>query len=117
MDEIANRDPRAEIERLEARIDELQAKIESCRKFQLAARAAIALGGLFLAAGLLGVVSLDALGLTASTAAVLGGIVVAGSNGSTAKEAAGQLAEAAANRAAIIGTMQLRIVGDRATLH
>jgi hypothetical protein len=39
-------DHRSEIVRLEAQIDELEATIESCRKFILAGRIAIAIGAL-----------------------------------------------------------------------
>ena len=50
MDEIAphSASPREEIARLEERIEELDAKIESCRKFAAAARFAMALGGVLL---------------------------------------------------------------------
>ena len=89
MDEIAHADPHVEIERLEARIEELAAKLESCRKFVLAARFAM----------------------------VLGGIVVSGSNASTAKEASAELAMAERDRAAMIGLIELRTVGEQATLH
>jgi hypothetical protein len=50
-------------------------------------------------------------------AALLGGIVVWGSNGSTAKEAEGELAAAEANRKALIGLIDLRVVAERPTLH
>ena len=44
-----NGDPHEEIVRLEEHIEELAAKIESCRKFILASRIAVASGGLLLA--------------------------------------------------------------------
>jgi hypothetical protein len=44
-------------------------------------------------------------------------VVTLGSNNSTAKEAAAQLAEAEAARADLIGSMALRVVGGRDTLH
>jgi hypothetical protein len=113
MDEIAIDvgDPHAEIVRLEARIEELAEKLESCRKFVVAARIAMALGGVLLAAGLLGAFRLDALALTGAITAVLGGVVVSGSNGSTARQAAEQLAAAERDRAALIGLIELRVVG------
>ena len=46
-----------------------------------------------------------------------GAIVTLGSNKSTAKEAAAQLAEAEAERAALIGRIELRVVNNPATLH
>jgi len=117
MDEIAHADPHVEIERLEGHIEELAAKLESCRKFVLAARLAIGLGGAILLAGLFGVVRFDVMNLGAAFAALLGGIVVYGSNASTAKEASAELAMAERDRAAMIGLIELRTVAGEATLH
>ena len=117
MDEVADNDPHAEIERLEACIEELSDKIESCRKFVLAARIAMALGGALLLAGLFGLIRFDVMTLSAAFAALLGGIVVSGSNGSTAKEAAAQLAAAERDRSALIGVIELHAVGERVTRH
>ena len=75
------RDPHDEIERLEARIDALAAKIDNCRKFILAGRIATAAGGIVLAAILFGVIQPDLTWMAAAMAAMLGGIVVWGSNG------------------------------------
>jgi hypothetical protein len=52
-----------------------------------------------------------------AVAAVLGGIVAWGANYSTAKEAAAELAAAEAERAALIETIDLRLVAERPTLH
>ncbi len=110
MDEAADVDPHDQIVRLEARIEQLEAKIESCRKFILIARVAIGLGGVLLLTLMLGVVRFDPLAMTASIAAILCGIVLGGSNSSTAKEAEAELAAAAAQRAALIAALQLRVV-------
>jgi hypothetical protein len=48
--------------------------------------------------------------MAAAVAALLGGIVVWGSNGSTAKDAAKQLATAEADRAALIEKIDLRVI-------
>jgi hypothetical protein len=118
MDDLAEAsDPRVRIERLEQRIEELAAQLQSCRKFALAARVAVATGGVLFLALALGVVRFDALALAAAIAALLGGIVLAGSNRSTAQEAAAQLAAAERERAALIGVIELRTVAERATLH
>lgn len=117
MDEIASPDPRVEIERLEDQIEKLSAKLENCRKFVLASRVAMALGGALLLALVLGLIPFDLTSLTAAFAALLGGIVVGGSNGSTAREAGAELAAAERDRAAMIGLIELRTVGERATLH
>lgn len=110
-------DPHDEIERLEAQIDEIAARLESCRKFVLVGRIALVAGAVLLAAVLLGALTFDPRLLLAAIAAVLGGIVVWGSNSSTAKEAAAELAKAEADRAALIGRLQLRTVTERPTLH
>ena len=55
--------------------------------------------------------------MTTAMAAGLGGIVTLGSNNATAKEAAAQMAEAEAARAALIGEIDLRVVNNPATLH
>jgi hypothetical protein len=114
---INNSDPHDEIVRLEAQIEELAARIESCRKFILAARVAMAGGGIVLAATLTGAIRFDPTTLSLSVAALLGSIVVWGSNGATAKEAAAELAKIEADRAALIGLLNLRLIAERPTLH
>jgi hypothetical protein len=111
--ELDESDPHGDIVRLEAQIDELAARIENCRKFILAARVAMAAGGIVLVAMLLGAIRFDPAVMSLAVAAVLGGIVVSGSNGSTAKEAAKELAAAEAQRAALIGLIDLRLVRDQ----
>src|SRR6476469_1450741 len=110
-------DPREAIARLEAHIEELEAKLESCQKFAAASRFAMALGGVLLVGLVFGVIPFDPLALTGAMAAGLGGVVTLGSNNSTAKEAAAQLARAEAQRAALIGAIELRVIESPATLH
>lgn len=110
-------DPHGEIERLEAQIDELAARLESCRKFILIARIAVVAGALLLAAVLLGILSFDARLLLIAITALLGGIVLWGSNRSTAEEAVQELAAAEVERASLIGSIALRVVTERPTLH
>jgi hypothetical protein len=110
-------DPHEDIVRLEAQIEVLSDKIESCRKFILAARIAVAAGGVLLAALLLGTIRFDLQLMMLAMAALLGGIVAWGSNGATAKEAASELAAAEANRKALIGMIDLRVIAERPTLH
>jgi len=103
-------DPDNEIARLEDRIEQLAAELEKCRKYSLAARAMLIFGGVLLLALVLGVIRFDGLAMAASIAAILGGIVLWGSNSSTAKEATAQLAEAEAERNALIDRIELREV-------
>jgi len=104
---MSDQDPHDEIERLEQRIEELAAKIEGCRKLGFAGRVAIAAGTVLLLALLAGLLPTDIALMAGGMAALLGGIVLAGSNRSTAQEAAGELVEAEAERAALIETIRL----------
>jgi hypothetical protein len=116
-EDVGEDDPHREIERLEAQIDAMAARLESCRKFILVARIAVVAGAVLLAAVLLGIVSFDPRLLLAALTALLGGIVLWGSNHSTADEAAQELAAAEAERASLIGSIALRVVTERPTLH
>jgi hypothetical protein len=114
---MSDNDPREEIERLEAQIDELSARLESCRKFILAGRIAIVVGGVLFAALFLRAVPFDPRLVALAVAAALGGIVAWGANSSTAKEATAELAAVEAERAALIETIDLRLIPERPTLH
>jgi hypoxanthine-guanine phosphoribosyltransferase len=114
--EMNDDDPSEAIERLEARIDELAAKIESCRKFILAGRVAVAGGGVAFIAMLAGAIGFDPSVMSAAGVAMFGGIVAAGSSSSTAKEATQELAEAESKRATLIEQLNLRLVPDCAGL-
>ncbi|AMN39789.1 hypothetical protein [Rhodoplanes sp. Z2-YC6860] len=119
MDQFAPDDsePHSEIARLEQLIEELTLKLETCRKYSGAALAAMGLGAVLLAAGIFGVIALDPVTLLAAAAALMGGIVLAGSNRSTAREIQAQLAEAEEERRGLIGRIQLRVVTERPVLH
>jgi len=111
-------DPRDQIARLEARIERLAESAERCRKIALFAKAAIAAGLALLAAILLGFVRADALSLMLAAILSLGGIVLFGSNNTTAKQTAERIAEAEQRRAELIGGIDLRLVPDeRRLLH
>jgi hypothetical protein len=114
---IHGADPHEEIARLEAQIDELGEKLESCRKFILAGRVAVAAGSIVLIALLLGAIRFDPAVMACAAVGLLGGFVAWGSNLSTANETTGQIAAAEAARAALIGQIQLRVIEGRATLH
>lgn len=99
-------DPHDEIVRLE----ELTQTIESCRKFILASRIVTWGGGIVLFAMLSGVMRFDPGILAAAVAALLGGIVIWGSNRSTAMEAVKDLAVAEADRAALIAVVNPKAI-------
>jgi len=96
---------------VESHIDELAARIESCRI--LAGRIAVMGGGAVLITMLVGAIHFDPSVMALAIAAVLGGIVAAGSNRSTAKEAVHELTTAEAKRKALIEQIDLRLVPDR----
>jgi hypothetical protein len=103
-------DPHEKIGRIEEHIEELAVKLESCRKFILASRVSVAGGGLVLAAMLVGAIRPDLGLMAASVALLLGGIVIWGSNSSTANEAAKEIAAAEMERAALIEQLNPRVV-------
>ena len=107
MNDVSHRD---EIVRLEAEIDNLAATIESCRKFMLVARVAVLGGAAVLVALWIGALQSDPAIMAVAVTAVLGGIVTAGSNHSTAKEAAHELTVAEAKRTELIGQIDLRLI-------
>jgi hypothetical protein len=104
---------REEIRRLEAQIDDAAARIESCRKFILVGRIAVVGGGAVLVALLVGAIQFDPADIAVAVTAVLGGIVAAGSNHSTAKQAMHELTVAEAKRTELIEQIDLRLVANR----
>lgn len=109
-------DRRDEIAGLEARLEALAEQLARCRKFRLAAQAAVAGGAVWLVAVVVGLVSLDPVALMLALAAVIGGIVLYGSNSTTTAECEAETKETEAKRAALIGSLHLRVVSSR-TLH
>jgi hypothetical protein len=110
-------EPHRQIERLEDQIEALTARIESCRKFILASRVAIGGGAVVIVLILIGAIRFDPAVMVGAMAAVIGGIVLFGSNNSTAKEAQAELTAAEASRGALIESMDLQVVAERPTLH
>jgi hypothetical protein len=99
-----------QISRLEAHIDWLAEVLERCRKIALASKVAIAAGGIGMAAMTLGAVRFDPIAMLAAMTAVIGGIVVFGSNASTSQQTSASMIDAEALRAELIGRLELRIV-------
>jgi hypothetical protein len=113
-DDNLDSEPRDEIARLETRIDELREALDSCRKFILAARVAITAGTLWALAVIVGAIGFEPTAVIAAIAAIIGGTVVYGSNTATQKEISAAMSEAEARRSALIGSLELRVVGGTA---
>jgi hypothetical protein len=79
-------DLRDQIERLEVRIEALAERAERCRKIIVFATATIVVGALVLAAIVVGALEFSPVAMICGIAAVIGGIVVRGSNRSTMDE-------------------------------
>jgi hypothetical protein len=107
-----NGDPRNEIARLEARLDEITEALARCRKFRLAAQIAMAGGGVWLVAAIIGLIGFDPVAMMAAIAGVIGGVVMYGSNNTTAEELTAEMKDAEGKRAALIGVLDLRVVGE-----
>ncbi|MDP2354499.1 MAG: hypothetical protein Q8M31_00330 [Beijerinckiaceae bacterium] len=100
----------AEIEKLEARIEALAEEANACRKLIMASRVALIVGCVWIVASIVGFTRMDALQLVTIFTLIIGGIVFFGSNKSTLEEKLGQMREAEARRAELIGAIRLRIV-------
>jgi hypothetical protein len=103
-------DPREEISRLETRIDDLADAIARCRKIILFAKAAMAIGGLLIVVTLFGLVTFDPTLLIGGMTAVIGGIVLFGSNTRTLSDFTAAAAAAEKRRNELIGIIDLRVV-------
>jgi len=104
--------PLDEISEIEARIEALAEIAERCRKFILASKIAIAGGAALLLITILGLLGSGQIAALGSIALVLGGIVSLGSNVSTLRQTDAAIGAAEARRSALIGRIDLRVVGD-----
>jgi hypothetical protein len=101
-------DTHEQIARLEAQIDALAETVESCRKIILVAKIAIVVGVVLILAMLVGAIRPDLAALSGATAALLGGIVLHGTNRSTSDQALAKMRQAETARARLIDQLQLR---------
>jgi hypothetical protein len=110
--ETGDGDPRDEIARLEQRLEELADALARCRKIRLISQIAIAAGGVWMLAVTIGVLGFDPLAMIAAISAVIGGTVMYGSNRTTWREVDAAMNDGEAKRAALIGRLELRVVGE-----
>jgi hypothetical protein len=105
-----NDGPVGEIEKLEARIEELAEQADACRKLILGSRIAMMIGFAWILATLIGVLRMDALQLVTILTLIIGGIVFYGSNTSTLEQKLEMIRALEAKRAELIGAIKLRVV-------
>ena len=105
-------DPRDEIARLETRLERLDDALARCRKIKLVAQIAIAGGGAWMLAVLIGVIGFDPIAMMAAISGVIGGTVMYGSNTTTTQEVKAAIADAEAERAELIESLDLDVVGE-----
>jgi hypothetical protein len=102
---------RDQISRIEDDIEQLAKTLDGCRKAMLFSKLAIAAGGIWILAYLIGAIGFDATAMIGAMAAVIGGAVVFGSNLSTSKQAMAAIKAAERHRAELIDMINLRVVG------
>ena len=108
----------ADIARIEARIETLHEAIARCRKISLAAKVAIVAGAAWLALTIVGLVPFVPTLLFGSLAALIGGVVLAGSNSTTWQQTDDALTASEAMRRELIEQLELRVIDDNVpTLH
>jgi hypothetical protein len=105
-------DVREEIARLEAQIEDYAEAIERCGKFILAGQITISVGAILIVGLLFGLIKFDPMVMVGSLTAIIGGIVALGSNRSTSNQKIAAMQAAEAQRAELIGHIDLRVVGD-----
>ena len=93
---------RDQIARIEADIEQLAEGLDRCRKAMLLSKVAIVVGAVFLLAYFVGAISFDPTILIGAIAAIVGGVVVFGSNSSTAKQTMAAMKDAESQRAELI---------------
>ena len=102
---------RDDIALVEARIEELAESIERCAKISLAAKIAVGAGAAWIALTLLGFVIFEPAAVIASLAAMIGGVVLLGSNATTWTQMQAAMRASEALRVDMIGRLQLTVVG------
>jgi hypothetical protein len=111
---MANCDLPDQIARLEVDIEQLAETLERCRKAMLVAKVAIGAGAIWILAYAIGVVMFGPATMIGAIAAVIGGVVLYGSNASTSKEAAAAMKDAQRLRGELIDKVDLRTVDGSA---
>jgi hypothetical protein len=109
---VADGDLRDEILRLEDRIDDLAEAMARSRRISQISKLAMVGGLIWILATILGAIPFVPAAVISAMAAMVGGVVLFGSTTTTSKETLAAMRATEAQRAALIGRMQLRVVGE-----
>ena len=109
---MSGRDLHEQVAALELKIEELSRALERCRKLTLVAKASIAVGGVLLVATVSGMMNFEGAAMIFAIAAVLGGVVLLGSNRTTQQQTAAALATAETALTRLIDEIDPRPVAD-----
>jgi uncharacterized membrane protein YqjE len=110
--------PQQDIARIEVHIEALTEAIERCRKFSFAAKLAIGAGAAWLVLTVLLLVPFWPAMAFGALAAVIGGIVLLGSNATTWTQTEGALQASEKMRADFISRIEMRTIdGESRTVH
>ena len=101
-----------QIAELEAEIEHLTRAAERCRMIIMAARLVIYAGGLLLATNVIGLIRLEPMMFLVAIIAVLGGIVLFGSNKSTLGRSVAAIRDCEARRTQLIDRLGLHLASD-----
>jgi len=110
---MSDGDLRDQIARIEVDIEELAKTLDGCRKAMALSRVAITAGGIWIVAYFLGAIRFDPTFMVGAIAAIIGGIVVLGSNSTTSKQTMAAMKAAESQRANLIDMIDLRAVSAR----
>ena len=105
-------DPRDEIAQIEAELERLAGVAKRCGKIAMGAKAAIIVGCFWIGMLFGGAVVADGLKLMIAIILPLGGVVLYGSNDSTARQTADKIAALERQRAELISAINPRMVTD-----
>jgi len=107
---MADGDLRDQITQIEADLEQLVEKLERCRKAMLVSKVGTGVGVIWILAYFVGAVGFVPAAMVGATAAVIGGVVVYGSNSSTSKEVSAAMKDGERLRAELIEKIDPRIV-------
>jgi hypothetical protein len=107
---MVDSDLRDQITQLEADIEQLAETLERCRKAMLLSKLSIGVGAVWMLAYLVGAVGFVPAAMVGAIAAIIGGIVVFGSNSTTSKQTMEAMKDAETLRTRLIDRIDPRTV-------